>query len=389
MNHVQMGCAPSTGIPELPADLAAAWGVSVEEVRRAKSAVEAEWGALLRPFLDKMDIMIGLVLVYVKQPPQLFVGALDRVGRINMLQGVLTRSPGARDRLVRLAAHAHDDAAPAPPLRFQDGIDAFYAAVPEWEDPTMTWVFFVNSVAGSVVYRGQKFGNCFMHAPDVILHYAVCLHRSVAGTDVIKLKDMVDLTAYMLALFNGALVWKFVYDDIGGDSVEFLRILGGLDAGHCLERQDLLTDDEVVRNLETHGPALIAYFRTFTAFTSCDEGRHSFIGAEVAASTGKHAMALVGHRRDAAGRVRYLVQNWWESMQLFECDLVFLMSRESTLVWVTKPLLELPNDPPMVDGEFAEGVGGGEERCEEERLPFTVCVGQSTSTRRSRLGSRA
>jgi hypothetical protein len=78
MNHVQMGCVSSTGIPELPADLAVAWGVSVEEVRRAKSAVEAEWGALLQPFLDKMDIMIGLVLIYVKQPPQLFVGALDR-----------------------------------------------------------------------------------------------------------------------------------------------------------------------------------------------------------------------------------------------------------------------------------------------------------------------
>jgi hypothetical protein len=206
-----------------------------------------------------------------------------------------------------------------------------------------------------------------MHAPDVVLHYVVCKHRAVAG-DNSHLKEMVDLTAYLLKHFDGARLWKFMYEDSGDDSVAFLKELGGLSRREVLELPATAVADgaDVARNLLTHGPALIARFSTFAAFKTSDPPLHSFIGEDESAHGGNHAMAIVGYR-DEGGDVRFLVQNWWSSKQFFECDLAFLQSRHATLAWVIASRTALPNCPPTLNEEFGEGDGGGEDRCEEDR----------------------
>ncbi len=221
------------------------------------------------------------------------------------------------------------------------------------------------------MYRCQKSGNhCFMHAPNVVLHYVVCKHRVLAGDDSEgHLKEMVDLTAYLLKRFDGSRLWKYLYADSGGHSTKFLQELGGLRRREVLVRQaDFFEEDAVgaaavVHNLVTFGPALIAQFSTFAAFK---KGGDSFIGSNDAESTGSHAMAMVGYRRVGA-EVRFLVQNWWRTKQFFECDLAFLVSRDATLVWVTASLRTLPNSPPTLDCVNGEGDAGGEDMCEEER----------------------
>jgi hypothetical protein len=171
----------------------------------------------------------------------------------------------------------------------------------------------------------------------------------------------------LLKHFDGARLWKFMYEDSGDDSVAFLKELGGLNRQEVLERAaDVLDAAAVVHNLLTHGPALIARFSTFAAFKNSDPPRHSFIGEDESAHGGNHAMAIVGYR-DEGGDVRFLVQNWWSSKQFFECDLAFLQSRHATLAWVIASRTALPNCPPTLNEEFGEGDGGGEDRCEEDR----------------------
>jgi hypothetical protein len=76
------------------------------------------------------DLLIALVLIHVKQPPQLSGADVhDTAVRVDILRcGHWQSEAEIRARssvsLVRLAAHAHNDAAPATPPHCQGGIDA-------------------------------------------------------------------------------------------------------------------------------------------------------------------------------------------------------------------------------------------------------------------------
>jgi hypothetical protein len=148
-----------------------------EHILAAWCQVTVEWGERLRPLSAKLRT--GLMLIYAKQPPQLFCRELDpatRVGNIvPMLHGAGMQR-GALERLLRLVRSAHDTSEASAPAAIQRSIDHFFAAAPKWRDPSESWVFFsqpvdVGGVPGSVVYRHQMSGNCFMHAPVVVLHY--------------------------------------------------------------------------------------------------------------------------------------------------------------------------------------------------------------------------
>jgi hypothetical protein len=338
-----------------------------------------EWGTQLHPYLDKPHLLVSLVLIYAKNVPQLFNASVEPAVRVGILRAVLEGvgevAAGAQERLLRLVRNARDVVATSLPPDVQRSVDAFHAAVPVWATPTAAWLFQRDGVQGCDVYRAQLSGNCFMHAPNVVLHYVVCKHRrpAVASLRVRvsdHLKEMVDLTAYVLKYFDGRRLWEYVYEDSGGDSIAFLQELGVLEDDDVIEARAVSMSEAVVMSrLEEHGPALIARFKTFDEFNAADSS-YQFIGChKTAASTrglGQHAMALVGWRRIESGEVRFLVQNWWKSMQFFECDLLFLQSRGATLVWVTKKLTELPSDRPMTTSSYAECVDC-RDRCPDER----------------------
>jgi hypothetical protein len=410
-------------------------------LKLVSSVRHCEWGArrlrLVREREGGSSLLVGLVLIYVKKPPQLFARAvlaadakLATTSRVSTLLLALTGEGGMLERLLRLVTRPRDQGQPRPPQEVQDSIDAFNTAVPQWRTlaaatgasagagaggagagagagatltasaappsaatvlppavPTSTpmrelppplpaavttpapsgdgvgthrvWVFW-NDVPGCEVYRAQLSGNCFMHAPDVVLHYVLCKH---SPGDTSKYKLMVDLTAFLLKWFDGERFWRFVHDNNGGDSVWFLKQLGGLDGRDLLEMLASSPDEgTVVRHLHAHGPALIATFETFEGFGG--HTTHSFVGADYRQSAGLHSMAMVGYRRDDAGGVRFLVQNWWQSKQFFECDLAFLASRRARLVWVTREP-PMPNNPQTTDEVYEESYSGAEAGPEE------------------------
>jgi hypothetical protein len=320
------------------------------------------------------------------------------------------KGPGAHRRLLELVKFAGDQGKAELPEDVQDSIKAFFDAVPEW-NPTMVlpaatavlpaatavlpaatavlpaeiavlpaattvlppppprWVFFLDEVPGCVVYRAQLSGtgNCSMHAPAVVAHHVVCKYNP---RDTSKHGVMVDLTAYILKWFDGERLWRFVYEDIGCDSIWLLKQLTA--SSNVLELLASATDDAaVVQNLRAYGPSLVASFEMFDGFEGSALAElpapHSFIGAVSAVPTGLHAMAVVGYRHDAGGGVRLLVQNWWKSKQFFECDLTFLASRRARLAWVSTVLTALPEGRKITNQMYEESYSPG-EMSPQERL---------------------
>jgi len=332
--------------------------------------------------------MTALALLYVKRPSELFGADMDASDRVKKLCNVLIGSgPFAehKKRLLRVTEDGHDKGFDAPvvvgAVDVQAGIIKFYATYPAWAphaDPaaTQSTVFFRDTVPGSDVYRIQMSGNSFMHAPDVVLHYVVCKNNLVDGylADDSKLKEMVDLTAYVLKHFNGDQLWNLLYKVGGDDSVWFLSFVGGLNSGDIVNVVARSTTPEaVVKRFDDYGPALIAHFGSFDAFEACQA--HSFVGARGDKRTGGHAMALVGHRVADDETILFLIQNLWPGMQYFECDLMFLQSRGALLVWVTSPLAVLPANTPLTHkavGECRLPQGGDRVQPERHRAVSAV-----------------
>lgn len=268
-----------------------------------------------------------------------------------------------RERLLRLVTRK-DQGAAVPPDDVQASIDAFYAAVPEWASPAMSRVFFRDIVPGSVVYRVQLSGNCYMHAPAVVAHYVVCKNNP---GDASKLKEVVDLTAHVLKYFNGEELWYGVHTASGGDAKGFLEDITGVreNNGDFVELRPTngdVTAEAVVEQFDTHGPAMVARIQAFDAFTAPEPAVHSWIGHRHDKKTGQHAMALVGHRTTAEGEIVFLVQDWEKKRQLFECDLAFLHSRSAMLLRITAPLKELPAEFARTHVEYEESYLTGDDR---------------------------
>lgn len=341
-------------------------GVKEEAVAAALAALKAEWGWKLRPFRDDRDVMTALTLLYAKPPPQLF--ELMPAVRVGMIADLLSRrdddgkNAKRKGRLLRLVTVAHDKGSAVPP----DSVAMFFTVIPEWSSSATSTVFFRDVVPNSDVYRVQLEGNCFMHAPDAVAHYVMCKNNP---SDKSALKEMADLTAYVLQYWGGGLIWDYVYHDLGGVSTDFLLQLTGLTAGQ-VEGADLsstrVSADAVVERFTKYGPALVARFDSFKGMSK----NVSHVGANSIHSTEPevHAMALVGWRKRADGKTLFLIQNWRKDFQFFECDIEFLRSRRASLVWITdNKLTKLPQGVPRTFSITEECSLEGRERAPYER----------------------
>lgn len=309
--------------------LAERWAVTEEAIVAARAELEREWGDWLTPYRGDEDVMTGLTLVYTKQPPQLM--DVEKDVRVGLLRAVLSgdgakgKNAGRRERLLRLVTSPSDKGAASPPPSVQGSIDGFYAAIPAWASPLTSTVFFRDCIPGSVVYRKQLAGNCFGHAAIVAAHYVICKNNPAGA-----LTEMLDLTAYVLKSFHGEKLWKYVYDDEGALSKYFLQEIAGLNEAELFDvTAKAIEAPAIVERLETYGPALVMQFAVFGGFGGVS---HSHIGPDTRASCGQHAMVIVGWRTGTDGTSVFLVQNWYEEKQFFECDIEFLRSRGASCV---------------------------------------------------------
>jgi hypothetical protein len=179
----------------------------------------------------------------------------------------------------------------------------FARKIPAWSDPDKSFVMFRDHPdlkgKNALVERLQWSGLCYMHAPIVLQHYLVQMRR----TDRVGMLDMgVYLRQHVSAERLQALVWT----DAGADSASFLdQILlpGSKVRWASSNGADWLSE------MRECGPLLVSGMDIEPSFK--EEGTLVHTGEKKGPILGKHAMVLVGHRREG-NEDRFLIQNWWK-----------------------------------------------------------------------------
>lgn len=287
-------------------------------------------------------------------------------------------------RLQRLVQHPTDRVVSDPAaegwqtwrsFRGLPGMDA-------WAQGSGARVLF-HQLPGSLVQRCHPgIGSCYGQAPVLVAHYALCFHRANAavtggGTATPSIlasssptsavppcgQDMVDVTAFALAMRSPADLWAVIERDGGGSSREALCLLTGLlasDIHTFLVCEDSGADLEAV--LRTNGPVLLSKVRVAVSLE--DDTQFSFTGAEhpLKVDPVLHAMALVGVRDMEDGTKRILVQNGWKRKQFLEVDCAFLHLCGAEASYIRAGAFTAwPCGLPTTRGTYVESAFGGGE----------------------------
>jgi len=208
-----------------------------------------------------------------------------------------------------------------------------------WSDPSLSTVFFRDTVADSLVQRHQLYGSCYMQGPGVVLHYALCKSTGRGN------HNMINLTSFMLRFMATDAIWEYIYENTGGFSADPLEKLAG--PGVVVETEKVSTPEHIVSMFKAHGPVLLS--RVVVDRDLLDSGISRHVGpvAHLPAKPNRHAMAIVGWRHEEDGTTVFLVQNWWDTKQFFECDVVNLKARGARVSWIATPVMALPEDYPQ------------------------------------------
>ena len=112
---------------------------------------------------------------------------------------------------------------------------------------------------------------------------------------------------------------------------------------------------KVVKNLHTHGPALVSKFQVHRPEFRTSTDRTVYTGPATGDVKGSHAMVLVGHRvDDATGAHRFLIQNWWSRKPFVEVDAQYLASSSAMLTFVPTPQPRIPESFAVNDAAHVE-----------------------------------
>jgi hypothetical protein len=228
------------------------------------------------------------------------------------------------------------------------------------------------------VQRWQRSSLCYMHAGVVSHYYALWhykLNKHAAATTDAKdaaatttdakdaaatttdAKDaaattthaMIDMQKDIRKRFDAEALHRHVFDDKGGDSQVYMESL-------------LLTDSTLTSSvpmewygdyLRLYGPALVSRFKVHEDFSSHHSVHHHY-GKKSGKYIGRHAMVLVGARKDVMHGWCFLLQNWWFNKQFVEVSAEYLQSCGATVLFILTPQDHMNKDLPTVQGRWFE-----------------------------------
>lgn len=208
---------------------------------------------------------------------------------------------------------------------------------PEWrgdpDDPQQESEDFVNLLEEpyglEVFQQVQLSGNCYLHAAVLAYHYLCCWHKLNGAEDRI-----IDIPRYMRHTFSAKDIKDHLFDNEGGRSENILVRL----AGHMVtpesplrhvNKEDWLhkLNRRKVEDMKMYGPKLFSNVllpKDFGQAHSYKGDTSTFFTPEERndpkIDTGRHAMLIVGVRKDDAGKWLFLFQNSHEQTQFFEAD---------------------------------------------------------------------
>jgi hypothetical protein len=284
----------------------------------------------------------------------------------------------AHKKLKRITATADDYVSTQVPSDVLSWDDTM-RAMPQWADPTRSYVFHRDDPDILPENRGQVLiqrvtekAPSYMHAPVVLQHYLISKH-SKSKIDPLIL----DMAKYIRDTFTTKQLKRhFLYDE--GIPSRFLMrmLLQRNSAARIVDFQEITADF-----LKVHGPAMLSGFPLCDDFGS-DDGDLIYDLGDCDASTDhalppipapgparcdaeeggpctlNHAMLIIGVRGEGAAR-RFLVQNWWRHHQFLELSLGYLESLwprgwDISVHVVLTPQLEFPAGFAQAAAPYAE-----------------------------------
>jgi len=214
----------------------------------------------------------------------------------------------------------------------------FCKHIGEWGDAAKSYVVFRDHEQlkdkNAFVERVQKSGLCYMHAPIVLQHYLV---RMNSDTPVM----MLDMAIYLRHHMDNEALYLHIWSDHGGDSAEFLRQILVQQPEPVVTTVET-TAARLAERLKECGPLLVAGVRIDAVFD--DQTTMSFRGVRDDKHKGRHAMVMVGHRKDGDVDL-FLLQNWWRKKPFVEVTAQYLVSCQANGYVVVTPQLTMGQYP--------------------------------------------
>jgi hypothetical protein len=237
----------------------------------------------------------------------------------------------------RLACIVHDDEKGSDFLNGnQTMFDKFVQDHPEWSVGNSFVIFRDHEkLSGKPRALVEKFqlrgGLCYMHAPIVLQHYLVAMQRY----DHVP---MLDLALYLRRFMSSNDLKRHVWDNIGGDSKQFLKSI-------LLPNSDTICESResnLLESLHKYGPGLVQGFQVEDAFINSRNWQ--YLGRRKGEFIGLHAMVLVGIRKEGES-FRFLLQNWWKFKPFVEVDISYMNSCEAVVRFVITPQHKMGDFP--------------------------------------------
>jgi hypothetical protein len=177
----------------------------------------------------------------------------------------------------------------------------------------------------TLVQRVQYRSLCYMHAPVVTQYYSIWNTKLKVNPGATSDHGMIDITAEIATYWKGQDLYRHIFLDEGGVSASFLyRILHANSSLRSLLPEQSSYED-LANALRTYGPALVPAFMVHRDFMDPSIYHHHGLPDTEHPIDG-HSMVLVGVRIDDAGKLYYLLQNWWPGKEFVEVSRDYLLA---------------------------------------------------------------
>ena len=196
--------------------------------------------------------------------------------------------------------------------------EEFLAACSAWTGDDV-YIYHLKKRVTLVQRRLRIKGMCYISAPIMLQHYLVAIHQPDVG--------MIDMRALILQHFDGEELRKNIFDHDNCSSLELLRkiLLPGSNIFPC-------HPDGYEAFLVRFGPGLVSNFSVHADFYAANAV--SFDGEPSGPFIGRHAMVLLGARRDTKGKRWFLLQNCWTTSQFVEVSAEYMGHCKPTVYFV-------------------------------------------------------
>jgi hypothetical protein len=278
----------------LLSDRKEAWNLSDEQINRAIKLI----------FADKTGTQVKESILYLFLYAKEILSNESSVTRRDKFKRITCgKDPTLKDAHQRLIKCIEEEESNNDfSSESQNLFFLFVKSHPEWM-PEKSFVVFrdfpsLSSKPHAYIERFQLSGLCYMHAPVVLQHYLVAMN----SRDAIP---MLDMAAYMRQFMPADDLEEHIWKGKGGDSKLFLRSI--LESGLSTRFTSCSAEADLSLLMNQYGPALVQGFIVDSLF---DSNSWQHIGDQLVGYEGRHAMLLIGFRKEN-GCLRYLLQNWW------------------------------------------------------------------------------